>query len=167
MAEIAKGVFTVLLAQRWELGDWMTSLAIVTAVAGTRWSIWLDGKGGRGNTVGVAAMLVLAWQAVVISLGIWVIARLVTRSSFWATRCWLLALPLTMGLVAQSWAYVFMGALLALIYLSMHKAETDDHAIIKKSYPSLWAFLTISPRKKKFGAEEIREALIQIDSDEH
>ena len=149
LAEAAKGACTVLLAQRWQLNDWMVGLAVVAALTGTRWPIWLDGKGGRGNTLGVAALLIVAWQAVAISLGIWVIARILTRSSFWATRCWLLALPLTLGLVTMSWAYAIMGALLGLIYLCMHKTETDDHAMIKKAYPSLWAFLTSPPRRKK------------------
>jgi len=167
LAEIVKGVLTVLLAQRWQLSDWMVGMAVVAAVAGTRWSIWIYGGGGRGNTLGVAALLVVAWQAVAISLGIWIITRILTRSSFWATRCWLLALPLTLGLVTMSWAYAVMGALLALIYLSMHKTDTDDHAMIKQTYPSLWVFLTTPPRKKKFGSEEIREALMHADSDEH
>jgi glycerol-3-phosphate acyltransferase PlsY len=166
LAEIAKGVFTVLLAQRWELGDWMTGLAVVAAVAGTRWSIWLHGKGGRGNTLGVAALLVLAWQTVAISVGIWVFARLLTRSSFWATRSWLLALPLTMGLVTMTWAYAVTGALLAVLYLSMHKTETDDHAMIKKNYPSLWAFLTTPPRRKKNIVSELSDTLLSPDTKE-
>jgi acyl phosphate:glycerol-3-phosphate acyltransferase len=163
LAEAAKGAISVVLTERWQLSDWMVGLAVVAAVAGTRWSIWLYGKGGRGNTLGVAALLVLAWQAVVVSLGVWVLARILTRSSFWATRCWLLALPLTLGLVTMSWAYAIMGALLAVIYLSMHNTETDDHAMIKKTYPSLWAFLTTPPRRKKSTTGETRESLMNAD----
>ena len=160
LAEAAKGAISVVLAERWQLSDWMVGLAVVAAVAGTRWSIWLNGKGGRGNTLGVAALLVLAWQAVVISLGVWILARILTRSSFWATRCWLLALPLTLGLVTMSWAYAIMGALLAVIYLSMHNTETDDHAMIKKTYPSLWAFLTAPPRRRQGSNGENNEQMI-------
>ena len=87
-AETAKGVVTVLLAQKWQLSDTMIGLAVAVAVAGTCWPVWLKGRGGRGNTLGVAAMLVLAWPAVLIGLAVWVIARLLTHSSFWATRCW-------------------------------------------------------------------------------
>jgi glycerol-3-phosphate acyltransferase PlsY len=160
LAEAAKGAISVVLAERWQLSGWMVGLAVVAAVAGTRWSIWLNGKGGRGNTLGVAALLVLAWQAVVISLGVWILARILTRSSFWATRCWLLALPLTLGLVTMSWAYAIMGALLAVIYLSMHNTETDDHAMIKKTYPSLWAFLTTPPRRRRGNNGENNEPMI-------
>ena len=40
-----------------------------------------------------------------ISLTVWLVARLLTRSAFWSTRVWILTLPLVMGFVTQSWAY--------------------------------------------------------------
>jgi glycerol-3-phosphate acyltransferase PlsY len=165
-AEAAKGALTVYLAQRWGLSEWLVGLAVVAAVAGTRWSVWLKGDGGRGNTLGVAALLVLAWPVVVISLGIFIAARLLTRSSFWATRAWLLSLPLTQGLVTQSWAYVVMGGLLAVIYLSMHQTKTDDHKIIKKTWPNLWAFITAPRRRRKQVEEVMQEPLIRADIQE-
>jgi len=137
---------------------------VIVAVAGTRWSIWIRGSGGRGNTLGVAALLVLAWPAVVIGIAVWVAARLLTRSSFWATRCWLLSLPVTLGLVTMSWAYVVMGAVLGLLYLSMHKTETDDHTILKEKWPNLWSFLTTPPRRKRPTGDEMPEALISADT---
>jgi glycerol-3-phosphate acyltransferase PlsY len=165
-AETAKGVVTVLLAQKWQLSEAMVGLAVVAAVAGTRWSIWIKGSGGRGNTLGVAALLVLAWPAVLISLAVWIIARLLTRSSFWATRCWLLSLPVVLGLVTGSWWYALMGALLALLYFSMHKTETDDHTILKENWPSLWAFITTPRRRRDPDQDETSESLTSSDSQE-
>lgn len=164
LAEAAKGALTVYLAQRWGLSEWMVSLAVIAAVAGTRWSIWIRGSGGRGNTLGVAALLVLAWPAVVIGIVVWIAARLLTRSSFWATRCWLLSLPVSLGLVTRSWPYVVMGAVLGLLYLSMHKTETDDHTILKQTWPSLWAFLITPPRRKKPTADEILDSTLSADT---
>jgi len=166
LAEAAKGALTILLAQRWHLSEVMISLAVVAAVAGTHWSIWIRGSGGRGNTLGVAALLVLAWQVVVISVAVWIVARILTRSSFWATRCWLLALPLTLGLVTKSWAYVVMGALLALLYLSMHKTETDDHTILKQTWPNLWAFITAPRRRKIPPKDETPESPVRAEAQE-
>lgn len=166
LAEAAKGALTVYLAQRWGLSEWMVSLAVIAAVAGTRWSIWIRGSGGRGNTLGVAALLVLAWPAVVIGVAVWIAARILTRSSFWATRCWLLSLPVSLGLVTRSWPYVVMGAVLGLLYLSMHKTETDDHTILKQTWPSLWAFLITPPRGKKPGGDEMRESTLNADAQE-
>jgi glycerol-3-phosphate acyltransferase PlsY len=148
LAEIAKGVLTVVLAQEWQLSETMTSLAILAAIAGTRWSIWIEGRGGRGNTLGVAALLALSWPAVAIGFVVWVAARILTRSSFWATRCWLLSLPVALGLATMSGSYVMMGAALGLFYLSEHKTGTDDHTILKETWPSLWAFISAPPRRQ-------------------
>jgi glycerol-3-phosphate acyltransferase PlsY len=164
--ETAKGVITVLLAQYWQLSEVMIGLSVVAAVAGTCWPIWLKGRGGRGNTLGVAAMLVLAWPAVLIELAVWIIARLLTHSSFWATRVWLVSLPVTLGLVTQSWSYALMGALLALLYFSAHKTATDDHTILKEKWPSLWAFITAPPRHREPERKETGESLPRTDVQE-
>lgn len=144
--EAAKGVLVVLLARRWGVSDLYLGLAVVAAVAGTHWSVWMRGAGGRGNTAGTAALLLIAWQSVVLSLAIWILVRLLARSSFLATRVWLLSLPLTLGLVTASWTSLLWGSALSLIYLSAHSKQTDDHTIIKSHWPTLWDFLT-APRR--------------------
>jgi glycerol-3-phosphate acyltransferase PlsY len=128
------------------VSDLYLGLAVVSAVAGTRWSIWMRGAGGRGNTAGTAALLLIAWQSVVLSLAIWILVRFLARSSFLATRIWILSLPVTLGLVTASWTSVVWGSALSLIYLSAHSKQTDDHTLIKASWPTLWDFLT-APRR--------------------
>jgi glycerol-3-phosphate acyltransferase PlsY len=164
LAEIAKGVFTALLAQTWQLSDTMTGLAVLAAVAGTRWSIWIEGRGGRANTLGVAALLVISWPSVGIGLLIWGVARFLTKSSFWATRCWLLSLPMTLGLATGSWSYAAMGAALCLFYLSEHKTGSDDHTILKETWPSLWAFLTAPPRQNQTSPQGNRDQLFHSEA---
>ena len=39
------------------MGEAMTGLAVICTVIGTRWSIWIYGHGGRGNTLIDAALL--------------------------------------------------------------------------------------------------------------
>ena len=147
VGEAAKGALAVLLARRLGVSDIYLGLAVVAAVAGTRWSIWMGGAGGRGNTTGVAALLLLAWQSVAFSLLVWIAVRLLARSSFWATRIWILSLPVTLFLVTRSWAFAGSGAALSLIYLSAHDTGTDDHTLIKDNWPNLWAFLSCPPRR--------------------
>jgi glycerol-3-phosphate acyltransferase PlsY len=144
--EAAKGILVVLLAQHWGVSDLYQGLAVVAAVAGTHWSVWMRGAGGRGNTAGTAALLLIAWQSVALSLAIWILVRLLARSSFLATRIWLLSLPVTLGLVTASWTAAVWGSALSLIYLSAHSKQTDDHTIIKANWPTLWDFLT-APRR--------------------
>ncbi len=148
LGEAAKGALAVSLARSWELNDIAIALAVVMAVVGTRWSIWIRGAGGRGNTLGVAALLVLAWPSVVISLGLWAVIRFISRNSFIATRVWIISIPFIVGLVTFSWVYAMMGVVLSIIYLSGHKVTTDDHTILKETWPSLWSFLTSPGRNK-------------------
>ena len=82
-----------------------------------------------------------------VGLAIWFLARLLTRSSFVATRTFLVLLPFIVGLVTQSWWYVLFGMALSLLYMSTHRPETDDHLLIKERWPNLWAFLTGPHRK--------------------
>ena len=52
------------------------------------------------------------------------------------------------GLLNQSWWAVLFGAAFALMFLSTHKRETDDHLLIKQQWPTFWDFLVAPPRHK-------------------
>ncbi|MFU8772386.1 MAG: glycerol-3-phosphate acyltransferase, partial [Anaerolineales bacterium] len=59
VGESAKGAVVVLLGRSLQLNDLYLGLGVVAAVAGTRWSIWMRGAGGRGNTTGITGILLL------------------------------------------------------------------------------------------------------------
>jgi glycerol-3-phosphate acyltransferase PlsY len=147
LAEAAKGVLAVALARSVGGGEVAIGLAVLATVVGTRWSIWLRGGGGRGNTVALTALLIISRPAMVSALALWLLARLLTRRSFTATRITLLLWPFIFGLVTQSWWSVFFGATFSLVFLSTHRPETDDHLLVKTQWPNLRAFLT-GPRRK-------------------
>jgi acyl phosphate:glycerol-3-phosphate acyltransferase len=146
LAEAAKGIGAVFLARSLSSHEAAVALTLLAAVAGTRWSIWLRGAGGRGNTAAVAGILLLSWPTVACGLVLWCLARLLTRRSFVATRIVLLAWPLVFGLFTKSWWNGLAGAALSLMFLTTHRPETDDHLLIKERWPNLWRFLT-SPRR--------------------
>jgi glycerol-3-phosphate acyltransferase PlsY len=147
VTEAVKGIIAVLLAQYMGGDVAFLGAAVIAAVVGTRWSIWLRGAGGRGNTTGVGAMLLIGWYLIPIGIATWTVARLVTRSSFWATRVSFVLMPVLLGLATQSWWFVFFGIILSVIYLSTQAPETDDHLLIKERWPNLWAFLSSPPRE--------------------
>jgi len=147
VSEICKGMIVVLVLRSLSASELQVYATVLAAIFGTRWSIWLGFAGGRGNSVGFGAMILLSWQTFALGAVIWVLARLILRSSFLATRVSLLAWPVIFGLLVGSWLAFIFGALVAIIYLSTHEKGTDDHLIIKEQWPSLIAFL-MSPRRK-------------------
>lgn len=142
IGEAAKGVLAIMLARRMLDTELAIGVMVLATVIGTRWMIWLRFAGGRGNTAGLAAMLVLSWLTLVVGFMIWGVVRLASRSSFWATRISLLSWPFVFGALTHSWTYLVFGLALSAIYLTTHKTVSDDHSIIKHRWPSLWAFLT-------------------------
>ncbi len=147
LGETAKGLLAVALARGVNDSPVAIGVTVLATVIGTRWMVWLGFAGGRGNTAGLAAMLLLSWQTLLIGVGIWALVRVITRNSFWATRISLFSLPFVFGWLTQSWVYLLFGLALSEIYLTTHKTVTDDHTIIKERWPSLWAFL-IGPKRK-------------------
>jgi glycerol-3-phosphate acyltransferase PlsY len=158
LGEGAKGALAVLLATRvtqcrlpaggaGSFCDLAIGAMVLATVLGTRWMVWLRFAGGRGNTAGLAAMLLLSWQTLALGLALWGLVRLVSRSSFWATRVSLLAWPALFGLLAHSWIYLVFGLALSAVYLTTHQLVGDDHELIKQRWPSLWAFLT-GPKRR-------------------
>ena len=156
IGELFKGVLAVYLAVQLPecggslLGSFGCQLAIgitvLATVIGTRWMVWLRLAGGRGNTVGLGAMMVLSWQTLVIGLAIWVLLRLISKSSFWATRISLLTWPFVFGLLTGSIVFGVFGLALSGVYLTTHETVSDDHTILKERWPSLWAFV-IGPKR--------------------
>lgn len=158
LLEAVKGVLAVLLAS--QVGqcplpvsraapycELAIDVAVLAAVVGTRWMVWLRFAGGRGNTAGLAAVLLLSWETVALGMALWGVVRLLSRSSFWATRVSLLAWPAVYGLLTRSWINLTFGFGLSAIYLTTHEVVSDDHELIKQRWPSLWAFLT-GPKRR-------------------
>jgi glycerol-3-phosphate acyltransferase PlsY len=146
LLEAAKGVLAVLFVRAVGGNELLVAAGVLATVAGTRWSVWLKGAGGRGNTAGVAALFLIAWQIPLLILVVWILVRVLTRSSFLATRISLLSWPLVFGVVTATWWYALFGAAMAMIYLEAQREETDDHLLIKERWPNIWAFLT-GPRR--------------------
>lgn len=149
-AEMAKGALAVVIPRLLTPGDELLLYASALAVfIGTRWSIWLRGRGGRGNTAAATALALVSPLTLLILLVLNLAVRLLTGSSFTAMRVSLLALPLVFGLVMHSWLAVLCGAGFALLFMTTHEQETDDRLRIKARWQSVWKFLTMPRRTTK------------------
>jgi glycerol-3-phosphate acyltransferase PlsY len=147
VTEAAKGILAVLLVREIGGDELFQALGLLAAIVGTRWSIWMKGAGGRGNTAGIAGLFLIAWPIPVIIIFVWVTMRLILPTSFMATRISLVLWPLIFGLVTLVWWYALFGSVLSLIYLQAQQPDTDDHTLINQQWSSVWAFLT-SPRRE-------------------
>jgi glycerol-3-phosphate acyltransferase PlsY len=147
LAEAAKAALSVTVARSWVGGDAAVGIAVLATFAGTRWPIWLRGAGGRGNTVAATSLLIISWPAAVAIGALWLLIRLLTGSSFLATRVNFVAGPIIVGLLTRSWWYVLMGAMFSLLFMTAHRRQTDDHLVIKERWSGLRGFLTM-PRRK-------------------
>jgi glycerol-3-phosphate acyltransferase PlsY len=147
LAEAAKGAVAVLLARHLDGSMLSVGLAALAAIIGTRWSIWLRGAGGRGNTSAMTALLLISWPSLLILGGVWLLTRVIARNSFIAMRVTLALIPVVLGLVTQSWQAAILGAAFSVLFLSTHRTETDDHLLMKAQWSGLRRFLTM-PRRK-------------------
>lgn len=146
--EAIKGALAVAVPRFLGANEFAIGCTVIAAFIGTRWSIWLGGNGGRGNTLGAAALAVYAPAALLIVTAIYLVARFLTHSNFLAMRAALLALPIVFGLVTESWMSVLFGGVFSLLFLTTHQPVTDDHLLLKERYPNLWAFLR-APRRDR------------------
>jgi glycerol-3-phosphate acyltransferase PlsY len=147
-AEAAKGAIAVLLSRAVGANEVVMGLAVLAAICGTRWSIWLRGAGGRGNTAAMTALLLISWQSLLCALAIMLLARVITRDSFLATRITLILWPFAFGLITQSWWSVILGGAFSLLFSTTHDTETDDHLLVTEQWGGLRSFAAL-PRRKR------------------
>ena len=148
IAEIVKGILAVSIPEYLHASEPIICLSIVGVVSGIRWPVWLDFKGGRGNTAGFAGLLLIAYPAPVIYLAIWILTRMLVKTSFMATRLSIISLPLVLWFSTHSIWMALTGLILTLFYLDAQHRESDDHLLLKEAYPSFWEFLISPPRRR-------------------
>ncbi len=148
LSEVSKGVLAVVLTQTLGLGELAVYIAVLGVVIGTRWPVWLRFHGGRGNSAAIGALLLLSWPTLVIGMLVWLLIRIISRSSFWATRITFYVWPVIFGFLESSWMAFAFAIILALIYRSTQSASTDDHLLIKERWPSLFHFIFSPPRDR-------------------
>ena len=76
-----KGAFPVYLALKLDAGPWIAVAAGLATVVGHNWSLYLRFTGGRGITVAMGVLLVLAWEELVMLVLVAVLGWLIFRSS--------------------------------------------------------------------------------------
>jgi glycerol-3-phosphate acyltransferase PlsY len=140
LAEVAKGMLAAWVGLRLG-GQALAWLAIVAAVVGANWPVWLKWAGGRGNSTFIGGMQVAPqglYLCALLAL-VWIVGRVVLGEAFRATRLNLRLMPLQFvlwsawffGTVGEVLYFGIVGLVLSLIFRSKHSRDTDDHMALR------------------------------------
>ncbi len=116
---------------------WAYLVMLVIASIGQIWSIWLKGKGGKGQTIFVTGFMVLCPLPFLISVGCMLVLFLVSKRFLLSNQIWhlispplmLLALlfnPAMFGLGEHSWGYAVTAGVLCSFFFLKNQATNDD-----------------------------------------
>lgn len=110
-----KGLLAV-LAGRWMLAqDSIAPLvALVFAVIGHNWSIWLQFEGGGGLATSIGGLVDISLAAAVCTLTLWGLTYLVTGHKYVSSVGACAILPVAMGVLEGTWVHVWFGFALGL-----------------------------------------------------
>jgi glycerol-3-phosphate acyltransferase PlsY len=140
LAEVAKGMLAAWVGLRLG-GQSLAWLAIVAAVVGANWPVWLKWVGGRGNSTFIGGMLAAPQGLYLFALLalVWIAGRVALGEAFRATRLNLLLMPLQFvlwsawffGTVGEVLYFGTVGLILSLVFRSKHSRDTDDHMALR------------------------------------
>ncbi|HEX7231577.1 MAG TPA: glycerol-3-phosphate 1-O-acyltransferase PlsY [Candidatus Binatia bacterium] len=123
VADTAKGLVPVLLAQQIGLSDPISALVGIAAFLGHVYPIFLKFKGGKGVATGFGVLLGLAPLATIILLVIFAALAFITRIVSLSSMVSAVAAPLVLWLFHYSPTYITMAALIAIIIVFRHYAN--------------------------------------------
>lgn len=117
---------------------WAYLLMLVVASVGEIWSMWLKGKGGKGQTIFVTGFMVLCPLPFLISIGCMVVIFLVSKRFLISNQIWHVITPPLMllallfnpamfsSLSEHSWSYAVTAGVLCSFFFIKNQAANDD-----------------------------------------
>jgi glycerol-3-phosphate acyltransferase PlsY len=137
IGEILKTFFCIYVAYLIAGELWAYLLMLVVASVGEIWSVWLKGKGGKGQTIFVVGFLVLCPLPFLVSILCLLLMFLVTKRFFISNIIWhfispplmLLALlfnPAIFNVGEHSWGYAVVAAVLSSFFFFKNRSGNDD-----------------------------------------
>ncbi len=99
LIDVAKGALSVWLMQRYNPESAWVAAAMLAAVIGHCYPVWLKFRGGKGVAAGFGAFLVIAPLSALAALGVWVVVLVVSRWVALASMVASAVFPLALKLV--------------------------------------------------------------------
>jgi glycerol-3-phosphate acyltransferase PlsY len=109
-----KGLVVVLIGMG--IGPNAELIALVAAMAGHIWPVWLKFHGGGGLATFIGGMLLISeWWVILLLLGIWGAAYLICKKHDLSALTACSFCPFIMGIVHSSWNHFLFGAGAAIV----------------------------------------------------
>lgn len=108
--DVGKGMAAVLVGKTFGLGAAAPLLAVICAVIGHNWPVWLrfHGGGGLATFGGGLAFTVPIWQ-IVLAGCLYGLVYLLTKHKYFSSLFMCAAIPVWLGLSRSSWDYFLFG----------------------------------------------------------
>ena len=125
--EISKALLPLFLAHRFFSGNLYPTLVLVyCALLGTSFSIFLKGKGGKGTTISIWALLFLSPSSLVILLVLWIVILKVSGGYALIKKIPLIFIPLILFLVERDIIFALFGLLTSIHFFVTSYIRKDD-----------------------------------------
>ena len=134
LSDAFKGWFAVVVGARlfgsWfdaaagpQAREWLAIIAGVSAILGHNFTCWLRFKGGKGIATSAGVLVALVPWALLLILGVWIIAFALTRYVSLASIGASAALPLAAWVTKESYTMILVTAAMAALAIYKHKAN--------------------------------------------
>jgi glycerol-3-phosphate acyltransferase PlsY len=110
ICDVGKGAVAVWWAGAY-LGEASVAplLALIAAMVGHNWSIWLRFEGGGGAATFFGGMLAIAWGTLLYLVPLWALSYRVTRHKYLSSVLTCGAIPVVLGTYLSSWQHFYFG----------------------------------------------------------
>ena len=118
ICDVLKGFFPVAIAARY--GEELASIAVIAAVLGHVFPVWLNFKGGKGVATGVGVLIAYAWPVAAAAIATWLVVAIVFRYSSLAALAATALAPLYTWLFDRSLGAIFVVLAIAVFIIARH-----------------------------------------------
>jgi acyl phosphate:glycerol-3-phosphate acyltransferase len=122
-ADAAKGWIPVYAAMHFGFGEMTVAITGAAAFLGHLYPVFLRLKGGKGVATAMGALVALTPMAVLVLVGVFIVALLASRMVSVASIGAAVAAPITVWLLQDSLVYTAMAAFLAAMVVFRHRGN--------------------------------------------
>ena len=110
IGDVGKGALVVWWARAYlDEASLAPLLALIAAMIGHNWSIWLRFQGGGGAATFFGGMLSIAWGALLYLVPFWALSYRLTHHKYLSSVLTCGAIPVVIGTYLNSWQHFYFG----------------------------------------------------------